>query len=420
MRPRSTLLLIVPLAISVFAALAEAQKTIPVRQVSATVSTDSGVLRSLYGVRPLPGDRVMVHDFVRKRVLLFDASLKKYTVVFDTADGSGAMYGTFNPGLVPFTGDSTLIMDRGSNALVLIDPSGKVGRAMSPPKPADLSYMASMLFDRDGIPYYRGYRNPPRSATQGPPPEMNSNVPVITKALVDSAPIVRANFDARSVDTVAMLHIPIARTGWLIMKSPSGATSRFGMFVVDPLPVTDEWTLLPDGTIAIVRTQDYHIDWVGSDGKVTATPKMPFDWKRISSEEKTQIIDSLRNAYESLPENKKVSLALADGKRQLMPFVSVEPSDLPDYYPPVRSGQVKSDADGNIWVLPATSSGAAGGLLFDVVNRKGEVIERVQLPPNRALVALGPGGSVYLSAGEVGLAMTLERAHVMRNPADRQ
>ena len=45
--------------------------------------------------------------------------------------------------------------------------------------------------------------------------------------------------------------------------------------VVNPLPVGNEWVLLPDGAIAIVRGQDYRIDWLAPDGKIMSSPKMP-------------------------------------------------------------------------------------------------------------------------------------------------
>ena len=48
------------------------------------------------------------------------------------------------------------------------------------------------------------------------------------------------------------------------------------------------------------------------------------------------------------------------------------------------------------WILPTTSLDARGGLLYDVVNKKGEVFERVQLPKNRVIAGFGRGGIVYV------------------------
>lgn len=101
-----------------------------------------------------------------------------------------------------------------------------------------------------------------------------------------------------------------------------------------------------------------------------------------------------------------------DGKPQILPFVAVDPSEMPDYYPPIRGGTIKADQDGNVWILPTTSTLAANGLVYDVVNGKGEIIERVKLPPDRRLVAVGKGGVVYMS--NVSRGFRLERATIVR------
>jgi hypothetical protein len=233
--------------------------------------------------------------------------------------------------------------------------------------------------------------------------------PVI-RTMPDSAPLLRADFDARTVDTIGMIKIPV-------QKSVTISSSNFGMsgMVVNPLPASDEWTLLPDGTIAIVRGQDYHIDWLSPDGKLTSSPKMPFDWKRITLEDKQQIIDSVKKLNAEREAKAPPPPPPTPGQPAFprMPFVTIEPSDLPDYYPPVRSGQVFADRDGNVWILPSTSSAAKGGLLYDVVNRNGEIFERVQLPKSRNLAGFGPNGIIYMGYVTAGKAK-LERARVAR------
>ena len=66
-----------------------------------------------------------------------------------------------------------------------------------------------------------------------------------------------------------------------------------------------------------------------------------------------------------------------------------------------------------MWLLPTTSVLSDGGLVYDVVNRKGEMIERVKFPPGRKLIAVGYDGVVYLSYTPKGL-VRLERATVNR------
>lgn len=95
------------------------------------------------------------------------------------------------------------------------------------------------------------------------------------------------------------------------------------------------------------------------------------------------------------------------------PTLLLKADEWPDYYPPIRIGTVKSDPDGHVWLLPTTSVLADGGLIYDVVNRQGEIIERVKFPPGRKLIAVGHDGVVYMSYTPKGL-VRLERARVNR------
>lgn len=73
------------------------------------------------------------------------------------------------------------------------------------------------------------------------------------------------------------------------------------------------------------------------------------------------------------------------------------------------------DRDGNIWILPSTSAGAKGGLLYDVVNPMGELVERVQLPADRDIAGFGPDGVVYLSHREAPGRVFIERTRIVRS-----
>ena len=53
----------------------------------------------------------------------------------------------------------------------------------------------------------------------------------------------------------------------------------------------DEWAMLSDGTIAMVRVHDYHIDWIDSYRSRRSTGKLPFDWRPITQEQKQFRLD---------------------------------------------------------------------------------------------------------------------------------
>jgi hypothetical protein len=78
--------------------------------------------------------------------------------------------------------------------------------------------------------------------------------------------------------------------------------------------------------------------------------------------------------------------------------VVVIPADeLPDYRPPFAAGAVRADVDGNLWVRTIQPKPVPGGSIYDVVSRKGELVDRLQLPPGYTIVGFGKGKVVYLS-----------------------
>jgi sugar lactone lactonase YvrE len=87
----------------------------------------------------------------------------------------------------------------------------------------------------------------------------------------------------------------------------------------------------------------------------------------------------------------------------------VSPSELPDYKPAFTPGSTRADADGNLWIR--TSQNLNARPVYDVINRKGELIDRVQLPQNRVLVGFGANGVVYLAVRD-GATAHLEKARI--------
>jgi sugar lactone lactonase YvrE len=85
----------------------------------------------------------------------------------------------------------------------------------------------------------------------------------------------------------------------------------------------------------------------------------------------------------------------------------ISASELPDYKPAFPPGSTRADTEGNLWIR--TSQNVNGIPVYNVINRKGELIDRVQLPKNRVLAGFGPGGVVYLAVRD-GTTAHLEKA----------
>lgn len=365
------------------------------------VSTET--MGNIFGIHALADGRVFVNDAIRKRLLLFDSTLASATVI---AGGPGAPnpYGSVPIVLVPGRDDTTLVLDAESVSFLVYDPGGKVARVMSLPKPSDaqiiMAYTGIASLDAQGRLVYRGVL-PAR-----PPVAVKPGEPYMASPPPDSAPILRGHFDTRTVDTIGMVGIAVFKT-----RTHADSTGRLVRTTVyDPLYRSDDWAVTSDGTVALVRSVDYHIDWVRPDGTRYSTPKMPFDWRRYSESEKVALIDSMRTAMER---NFRARMAAANNTKAVMPTMEfVSPNDMSDYPSTIKSGSVQADRDGNVWIPPTTTVDAAPGrLVYDVVNTRGEVTRRVQLPVGRRLVGFGPHGVLYYSVSDSAGAR-LERARI--------
>jgi hypothetical protein len=95
------------------------------------------------------------------------------------------------------------------------------------------------------------------------------------------------------------------------------------------------------------------------------------------------------------------------GQQQLL-FVPAD--ELPDYQPVFFANSARADADGMLWIRTIATKGVpGGGTVYDVINTKGELVDRVAVPADRSIVGFGPGGVVYL---KVGATNKLEKASV--------
>lgn len=94
-------------------------------------------------------------------------------------------------------------------------------------------------------------------------------------------------------------------------------------------------------------------------------------------------------------------IVVAGGNAPAMPQLNtpgvMDPRDLPDYKPPFAERAVRADGDGNLWVRINTPTPLPGGPIFDIISRKGELVDRIQIPAGYNLVGFGAGRIVYLS-----------------------
>ena len=394
------------LAIAASAVPVRAQQGPPVRPLPRPDAVTTEPLSSASQVRALPGGRVLLNDVTRRRLTMFDSTMKLIKVIADSAAGSKEPYGVAMATLLPYRGDSSLLMDATSLSMLVIDGEGEIVRVKAIPRSQDASRISQMYtgMDAEGRLVYRGTN-----------PLMIPSVPagggIAVPEQPDSIAVLRIDLSTRRLDTAALVKTP--KSTMVVTQSPTGGiriNSR-----IQPLPMLDEWAVTSDGRIALVRGRDYHIDWLNRDGTITASPKMPFDWQRLDEDAKVRFIDSVKvtrekqretmikmmqTRYDSLMElSRKTGSAPPEPmpamNEMYAPINLVAPEELPDYKPPFSSGSVRADADGNVWIRTNPMKPTPGGPIYDVVNGKGELIDRIQFPLQRTLVGFGPGGIIY-------------------------
>ena len=447
----------------------------PIRKIGPVNATTTELFGANVFVRSLPSG-VLVNDIANRRLLLFNDKLDSYTVVADTTPATANAYSGRTAGLIAYRGDSSLFVDAQSMSMLVIDGAGKVARVMALPRAQDAMVLGTAniggaAFDATGKLVYRGMNfgfgrpggggerpNAERGqrgegnrgdanrgdANRGdrPAERPSGGIPGPGGMMIpeppDTAPVVRVDLATRMVDTLVWTKIPRPK----IDVQRDEGTGRISInMIMNPLPTVDDWAVLSDGSIAVVRGRDYHVDFLRKDGKMESAAKIPYDWERMTDDDKVAFIDSLKAARARLVASQPQAAAGTattgggggapagpGGGGQQITIIGpggggaggpgggmnrepqfVQPQELPDYKPPFFAGQMRADMDGNLWVR--TTKGVAGGSVYDVINSKGELVDRVQVPTGRSILGFGKGGVVYLSAVD-GEKRHIERASV--------
>src|SRR5687768_8725250 len=302
---KAILLCIAPLAMIVIATTGAAQQRPPIRQLGAVVAKSAETFANVTGVRALSNGSVLVNDAFGRRILMFEPQLAKYTVIADSTSATSTAYGNRGGALVAYRGDSSLFIDPASVSMLVIDPAAKIIRVMAIPRAEDAIALggSTTTYDAKGRLLYRA--SPRMQMMAGGPRRIEGAAggPMFTPPNIpDSALIFRVDLASRKVDTVGYIRTPKVKME--MKQDDKGNVSMTS--TINPLPVIDDWAVLPDGSIAFVRGRDYHVDWVNADGARVSSTKIPFDWQRLTDEDKIAFIDSVKAARERLGANAPV------------------------------------------------------------------------------------------------------------------
>ena len=362
------------------------------RSVSAQLSVNMEVefpegFGLISNVRELPDGRVLVADPLGQILAALD--MDAGTMDMWGREGGGPREYRQPDAVHALPGDSTLLVDLGNGRLTVIAPDGSfvrtrpiaIGGAPNPGNPVGVQIAIPQVVDGEGRIYF------PLRAFGSPE---------------DSTAIARVGWASDVVETVARYKPREVQRS----ESP-------GRVSIQPRPMSpeDDWTVGLDGTIALVRAADYHIDVIHPDGRVSHGPAVDHRRIRPRDDDKQAWLD--RGASSGL----SVRLTVNAGVRE-MQFSrggpggnrSINDLDWPSEMPSFRTGSTRIDPEGRIWVGRTMRAGEPSQ--FDIFDGEGRPIGQVTLDPNSSIVGFGANGALYTTRTDFVGLQWLQRRRV--------
>lgn len=347
---------------------------------------------SLVGVRELKDGRVVVSDSRDKLVQLLD--FKNQRAVNVGREGAGPGEYGLPSRLFALPGDSSVLYDPLNSRYLLVLPNGKPGATFRVGENSEtvvnqgggrqvrmggLGVGQPLATDAQGRMYFEG--SPLIIGPDGPAP-------------ADSAPILR--FDRRSnrFDTLAFLQLP--KNSAKVQSSGSANNRNVSIRVggQTPYPMRDAWAVLPNGTVAVVRAADYHIDVIAPDKQVSRGPAVAYTPVRIGEAEKAEYRDAQKRTP-AIGIMRTVE-AGSGGNSTRTSATNLPPAAEPDEWPAVKPAfsTALASPTGEVWV--ARNRTAKDDIpRYDVFAANGRLVRTVLLPKRTRVVGFGNGGAVY-------------------------
>ena len=362
-------------------------QNVPIRTLSKADAEYPEPFTQVTGVRELKDGRVIVIDPRDKTVQAVD--LKAGTAVKLGREGSGPGEYGMPFRLLPLPNDTSAVVDMLNNRMLLINPDAKVGGFVDLNVPAP----AGRGDGRGGGMMMIGGQMPTSSDAkgrmymQGMPFRMTETGPVTA----DSVPMVRWDRASGKRDTLAWQRVPQGST----QVSSRGGRGNMSFRVGAGAPFTgaDIMAVAPDGRVAIAHHDPYSVDFVNEAGQRTRGQPIKYDKIKVSEGHKAEWRERQKTATTMMISNDNGRRSASVGGN---PNVQDPENWGDEYMPPFLQNQntVQFSNDGLLWVQ---RTGPAGQLpTYDVIDRAGNLVQKVVLPKKARLLGFG-NGAVYIA-----------------------
>lgn len=332
------------------------------------------------GLRELADGRVLVTDRLEER--LYVASFSSNTLTPISRPGRGPTEFHLPTALLPFTGDSTLLVDEGNSRVAVIAPDLRIHRSFAIRIPGIGVPLGTRGVDAAGRLYIQL-------------PGWLSNA----RERGDSVWLLRYDPARQRVDTLASL---------LGVRSPPQRDGRQMGIPFVPFAAQDNWSVARDGRVAIVRSDGYHVEWRAPDGRRSRGPAVFYTPVRVTNDDRLAFTRSFiaNSPIGGRDPGGGMSAAPADLLTDRSIREIAGNNSFADVMGPFTGTVPLLDTKGRLWVERSVRVGTPAE--WDVFDATGRLVQSVALPPARRLIGIGKT-AVYLVAVDEDGIERLER-----------
>ncbi len=336
------------------------------RPLDGPVSESPDGYTRIRSVHELPDGRVVLLDYLDRSLFALDLTNGTRAPVSRVGRGPGE-YGSPSA-LHPFRGDSLVLVDgiRFGSVLV-IDPRAHT---------LDMRRTGHDDTDQRLDSYRTAGDTIGHVYAQVALSYRVNGTPAIR---LDSAAIERTDLRTQRRDTVARISTQRTAPGMTTATQSMGTQHQPFRARTIPFAVAEEWTALPDGTLAIVSPDPYRITFVDRDGTRTIGPELPVPVLPLSER------------------HKEIWLEQDLRPKRLIEFTSGTPTplnriwpssdpDWPPFLPPFVERGVHGAPDGTVWIQRTAPADSAPTI--DVIGRDGHLVQRLALPLHTRLIGV--------------------------------
>lgn len=348
----------------------------PARRLEAAKDLSENGFSILGGVRELPNGQLLTLDVKEQTLGVLDPKTGQVKAVGRTGEGPGEYR---RPAFFVSFGDTTLVADIALRRFLVVDELGRATGATSPAwgGNGDVTFGLPAAVDRARRAYALLSAI---SMVNGRPTQL------------DSTYIARVATGAQRVDTLVRLALP--KTAIRAQSDKNGNVTSMNI-VRPPITGADDWVVLGDGRVAVVRGSPYRVDWVAPTGKVTVGPSLPFGSRSLSDADKQSVL---------------VARAAASGA--VTQPGSPEDFEWPASAPPFNGTSSLADPSGRVWIRRFRFASDAA-TRYDVVGGDGRLLFQAEVPGMGRVVGFGRDQVYFTRVDDDGLQY-LRRAALPR------